>query len=301
MMRPVQPEVPDDDVPAWSSSGQSTTTRPSADDAAVQSGLVGSEDYLKLLPMSSSSQRPPPESFDCVVVGAGIAGLSAARECQASGLSVVVLEASERLGGRIRTLEVGDARVDCGAEFVHGDVENPLLAAIGAAGLALKEAPWPNYYYLGKENLLTRAAPVELEAANEAFDRIRNDFVQGETLLQYFVRQGVSSRVLDLADAIYANDYGNAASEIGAYEVAFEQERWRHGEAYFVLETTGTLGKVVAYLAKDLDVRFQHHVADLFFFGRGRRRLRMRRLLQSEDRRRRRLARGASDNFFQCH
>ena len=43
-------------------------------------------------------------SFDVVVVGAGIAGLSAARELQNSGASVAVLEARDRIGGRAHTV-----------------------------------------------------------------------------------------------------------------------------------------------------------------------------------------------------
>ncbi len=67
-----------------------------------------------------------------VVVGAGIAGLAAARVCAEAGLKVVVLEASERVGGRIRTLRVGDAVVELGAEFVHG--QPPELVASDRGG-----------------------------------------------------------------------------------------------------------------------------------------------------------------------
>jgi monoamine oxidase len=62
------------------------------------------------------------ETVDVVVVGAGAAGLAAARELAIAGRSVVVLEARDRIGGRIHTLR--DPRVpvpiELGAEFVHG-------------------------------------------------------------------------------------------------------------------------------------------------------------------------------------
>ena len=62
------------------------------------------------------------ERADVAVVGAGVAGLAAARELRRRGLAVVVLEARDRIGGRIFT--VHDPRlplpVELGAEFVHG-------------------------------------------------------------------------------------------------------------------------------------------------------------------------------------
>ncbi|PXX61563.1 monoamine oxidase [Nocardia tenerifensis] len=58
---------------------------------------------------------------DVVVVGAGYAGLSAARALRAAGREVVVLEASDRVGGRALTDRVGDGwAVDLGAQWISG-------------------------------------------------------------------------------------------------------------------------------------------------------------------------------------
>jgi len=69
----------------------------------------------RLSPYSSHVQK---ETVDAVVVGAGLAGLSAAAELRCRGLSVAVLEASDGVGGRVRTDIVGNCRVDRGFQVI---------------------------------------------------------------------------------------------------------------------------------------------------------------------------------------
>jgi renalase len=59
----------------------------------------------------------PREACDAIVVGAGLAGLTAARELVAAGLRVLVLEKSRGIGGRMATRRVGEAVCDHGAQF----------------------------------------------------------------------------------------------------------------------------------------------------------------------------------------
>ena len=61
-----------------------------------------------------------PIDADVIVVGAGVSGLAAAARLGRSGISVIVLEARERVGGRILTCQDGDVAVEMGAEFIHG-------------------------------------------------------------------------------------------------------------------------------------------------------------------------------------
>jgi monoamine oxidase len=63
------------------------------------------------------------ESFDVLVVGAGVAGLAAAQRLQSNGIEVAVLEARDRIGGRVWTEHPPSLTVpvELGAEFLHGE------------------------------------------------------------------------------------------------------------------------------------------------------------------------------------
>ena len=63
-----------------------------------------------------------PDNPDIIILGAGVAGLSAAVELAQAGLKVTILEARDRIGGRIFTKHdpVCHVPVELGAEFIHG-------------------------------------------------------------------------------------------------------------------------------------------------------------------------------------
>ena len=80
--------------------------------------------------------------MDVVVVGAGIAGLAAAARLARAGRRVLLLEARDRLGGRIHTVDdpsLGHP-IELGAEFVHGRPAD-LVALIRECGLVLEPLP----------------------------------------------------------------------------------------------------------------------------------------------------------------
>ncbi len=79
------------------------------------------------------------EHFDTIVVGAGVAGLTAARLLGAEGKSVLVLEARDRVGGRVVTDRRYGLTTDLGASWIHGITDSPVAAAAEAFGMRMVE------------------------------------------------------------------------------------------------------------------------------------------------------------------
>ncbi|WP_265497975.1 flavin monoamine oxidase family protein [Providencia rustigianii] len=70
----------------------------------------------------------PQLDADIIVIGAGISGLSATNQLQSQGKKVIILEARDRLGGRIHTHEIAGQFYDLGASWIHGINGNPISA-----------------------------------------------------------------------------------------------------------------------------------------------------------------------------
>ena len=68
--------------------------------------------------------------FDVVVIGAGAAGLAAARDLSGAGKRVCIVEARGRIGGRIDTHRIDGVAlpIELGAEFIHGEAEATFAA-----------------------------------------------------------------------------------------------------------------------------------------------------------------------------
>jgi monoamine oxidase len=93
------------------------------------------------------------DDADVVIIGAGAAGLAAARTLTSAGFAVIILEARDRIGGRINTLH--DSRsplpIELGAEFIHGRPRET-FDIVERARLKVVEVP-TRHWYLHEEGL----------------------------------------------------------------------------------------------------------------------------------------------------
>jgi monoamine oxidase len=125
-------------------------------------------------PLAARAATPWPREVDIVVVGAGAAGIAAARHIMASGRTVLVLEAAARLGGRCHTdTTTFGVPFDRGARWLHDPDGSPIVRHAREAGLTLAPAPRGQKIRIGRRN--ARAGEAEeflatLVRANRALD-----------------------------------------------------------------------------------------------------------------------------------
>lgn len=99
-------------------------------------GLVAMKGATRAQAQAASDTAPSRAPVDVVVVGAGFAGLAAARTLSAAGHSVVVLEADDRVGGRTKPGTIAGETVDLGGQWV-GPAQARLLALAKEFGVAV--------------------------------------------------------------------------------------------------------------------------------------------------------------------
>jgi monoamine oxidase len=75
-----------------------------------------------------------PNGKTVIVIGAGISGLAAAKKLKEKGFTVIVLEAQEKVGGRLRTDRSLGVAFDEGASWIHGPNGNPITSLASQSG-----------------------------------------------------------------------------------------------------------------------------------------------------------------------
>ncbi|WP_375286611.1 flavin monoamine oxidase family protein [Sphingomonas sp.] len=172
-----------------------------------------------------------------VVIGAGAAGIAAARRLHDAGHSVLLLEAQHRLGGRAHSLPLAGAAIDLGCGWLHSARRNPWAEIARARGFTIETdtARWDEHWRdLGfpreKQQAFGEAWERWEQAAHAALagpDRPLSDFVQDEAWRP-------------MLDAI--SGYANGAPldrvslhDWAAYEDAATQDNWAVREGYGTL------------------------------------------------------------------
>ena len=134
--------------------------------------LIGGSTLLSapLWPRAAAAAEP-----DVVIIGAGAAGIAAARTLRAAGRGVTVIEADSRIGGRIHTdTTIFGLPFDIGAHWLHNAEVNPFVTYGQEKGFTLYEAPGNGALYVGDREATSdeyRAFDVAMARAYRAIER----------------------------------------------------------------------------------------------------------------------------------
>jgi monoamine oxidase len=214
---------------------------------------------------------PARPDADVIVIGAGLSGLHAARLMQAEGLRVIVLEASDRIGGRLLTLtdlpgapNAGGSQVGAGYGRIRGAAQelglaiesdasppNPMVLALG--GELIGPAQWPLSLRNPFPPPLRMASPgavfMQLAGASNP-SRVIDDWMSAGVVGQdisaadFLTQAGLNS------DALRLLDLGLNANSLATYSMI---NVWRTQTLYALDRQLGPSGGVVGGSAKLTD------------------------------------------------
>jgi len=139
-------------------------------------GFLSASAALATVPMfrQGAAAVPLPREADIVVIGAGAAGIAAARRIVAANRKVIVVEAANQIGGRcITDVSTFGAPFDRGARWIHNPDSNPMIKLARSTGLDVSQASVGQKIRIGRRN--ARAGETEeflaaLVRANRAID-----------------------------------------------------------------------------------------------------------------------------------
>lgn len=210
---------------------------------------------------------------DVIIIGAGIAGLAAARRLQQNDYSVLILEARDRIGGRIWTDNSLGLPLDMGASWIHGIKGNPVTELAEEFGLETAVTNYDNqivYDYDGRklsddeqeelEEWLAELAE-EVEAVSEELD---TDAAMGTVINAILAKVGPNPDELrklnyglnSLIEHEYAADVDELSVWYGQYGEEFDGKDVIFPNGY---------GQIVQRLAEGLDIRLNHVVSQVVY------------------------------------
>lgn len=128
--------------------------------------------------------------YDCIIVGAGATGLMASLELTQAGRRVLLLEARDRVGGRIHTISNKgfSMPVEAGAEFIHGNL--PLTMALFHSADIKYQAMKGETYQLSDDKLLKHDFfDEDWDALFKALKKVKSDLPFAQFLNERFPQE----------------------------------------------------------------------------------------------------------------
>ncbi len=198
-----------------------------------------------------------------VVVGAGISGLAAAKKLKEHGFKVVVLEAQNKVGGRLRTNRALGIAFDEGASWIHGTSNNPLTALAQKSGMTTAitdDKSWVSYDIGG-----VMRDDATFEQAEKAYYEVLDSLMKKgslnqsfETVFNHLYPNYANDRLWKFFLSTYFTfDRGDLNKTSSLY--------YNEGEEFGGGERIATNGfdTIPNFLAKELDILYNQRVSQI--------------------------------------
>lgn len=201
-----------------------------------------------------------------IIIGAGLSGLAAAHHLKQRGISSILLESRDRIGGRLRTYRQENIVFDEGASWIHGPVGNPITPLARAAGL---------------QTFLTRDADVAvfdiggqpysdkvLSKAERRYQKLIFDMDGaldkgfGEAFYQEYPELKQDRLWTYMLSAFMAFDTGADISQLSSLD--FYDDEGFAGDDLII---TNGFDRLTDYLGKDLDISLNTSVDQIDYTG----------------------------------
>lgn len=197
-----------------------------------------------------------------IVIGAGMAGVSAAHDLAISGAQVVVVEARDRIGGRVHTNTSWGVSVEMGAAWVHALKTNPLVPLAQQAQLKLIPSDYDNKSF--RDTKTGRPSPSAERASNQLvslLSQLENSWPNPSTSVASWLRQhGLPANRFSTwaVETGVVQEYGLDATKLGA-RAPTEGSDFLGGDAF----VAGGYQHIPELLATNLDIRLSSPVANV--------------------------------------
>ncbi len=205
---------------------------------------------------SESSQH----GFDILILGGGAAGLAAARDLTARNLRVALLEARDRVGGRIHTLHEADwpAPIELGADFVHG-LPDETWSILRNARLSTYEIPDAHLNLDPKSKKLAATDLYrEIEAVLDRMSSVGSRDISFEQFAQQLRREKVDPKSIQLAMGYIEGLNAADAKKIGVQGIIASEEDEEEIEADRLFRISGGYDGLIRALHDSIDAKHLH-------------------------------------------
>lgn len=196
-----------------------------------------------------------------IVVGAGIAGLAAAQRLKESGHQVTVLEARDRIGGRIWTLQTSDIKLDMGASWIHGIDGNPVYDLSQQLNLDTVATDYDNivrYDHSGKETQLNELEIEQFFASLNRQGRQNPDGAIAELAAQADTA-GLSPQQRNyLINTTLEHEYSGSSQSL-SFAAMQEGEEYSGGDVIF----PQGYAQIINHLQQGLNIQLQQAVKQI--------------------------------------